>query len=730
MKAPFRRGLALLVLAAASSAAAGTPRAESTLEIRLVSSEGRAVEGARVSLWRSRADEGALARGSSDEEGLARLPLDSECGECLLSVAHPRHPRVVRRLDLQSGPSISIELARGNSRSIRVLDAKSGTLVPGFRAVVFPAAGIAGERAFLADALFARPFDQSEEASARIEGLGEDPAALLVHSPRHALQILPLAPTGRGPLVARLDDDSCREISLVSESTGLPVPDARVAGSAHMLDGSLATLALWSKSDAAGRVLHCPPPGTNEIHVRHPAHAPLRLRMSDVEAGSRVKLREAARISGHVLDADGNPVPGARLTLRSSHGELQAESGPAGAFELAGLPREEVELEVRLAAGQGEARMTRLVDLEGQSRRILALQLRQAPRLEVVDAAGEAVQEATLVTIVADRAVAEARLGPEGVTSLPRCDESGALVSLREGSSLYFDAPSPPTRALDRRRLRVPAEVVSGRVVDAEGRALEGALVTCAPRQASLRRDSGPGPLWLPSRRESIVARGSASLAATDSRGEFSLRRPAWCEALEAQGPPAKHGKVAEARARVDLSGGLDELEIQLSPGFGARARVDALAGREALTGRIELRRPESSTPRGEFALVAGHARIDLEDAGPWMLVARVESYAPALSAPFLARAGEEREILLRVERGAFLVIDVEGAWPSDESTPVIDEAGRDWAAVTEAFPAGDARLMLGPLPLGEYRINYSAGAARARLKHAGQVVEVPRPRH
>ena len=372
--------------------------------------------------------------------------------------------------------------------------------------------------------------------------------------------------------------------------------------------------------------------------------------------------------------------------------------------------------------------LTRTLDLSRAPLTKVALELRSPPLVQVEDGAGDPIVTGTLVSIVDDRALSEAKLNQEGLAHLPHADESGALVALREGEAVYFDRVRRPREGERSARFRLPGARVSGRVLGAEGEAVEGALVSCSPRRAALRRSHRPGPLWLGSRGESVIARGVASLAVSDERGRFTLRRPAWCVALEAQPPPADAGEIPAGRARVSLEGTNEDIEIRLTRGFQARARVTSMSGGAVGSGRIEVRQPASWTPRAEFSIIAGESSVELEGPGPWILVARVPDHAPAISPPFFARAGKQVEVALDVEEGAFLVIEPEGAWPSDESTRVLDSARRDWSRTAEALPFGEGRLMLGPLPLGLYEVRYEGGPVRVRLRSVGEVVEAARP--
>jgi hypothetical protein len=62
-----------------------------------------------------------------------------------------------------------------------------------------------------------------------------------------------------------------------------------------------------------------------------------------LEAGSTknldLQLREGGVVAGRVIDPDGAPIPGARVEVWLSPGEIKATSGPDGSFRLAGADR-------------------------------------------------------------------------------------------------------------------------------------------------------------------------------------------------------------------------------------------------------------------------------------------------------------------------------------------------------------------------------------------------------
>lgn len=337
------------------------------------------------------------------------------------------------------------------------------------------------------------------------------------------------------------------------------LPDDIVAGA----DGRFAAGPLW--------------PGDVALQAEHAGRAPARLTLrglapGEVREGIELVLPDGAAVSGRAVLADGTPVAGARITASPERptwpprdGDLAVVARDDGSFRIAGLEPGGVRLSATLAVPEEPEgpEGPEEPEQERRGRRPLAAELRDVPpgsadlvlvlrpgaRLagRVVDEQGLPV---TSFSVTAFRDSDTRGLGrvsgqfadPGGAFALEDVAPGAWRLEARADGHAVALPPLVTAPAEDVVLVLPRAAVVRGVVLDAQGRAQEGAHVVAELR--SYR------PVT----------------AETDARGAFALERlPAGEVRVWASAPPA--APTREVALLLDPGEVVEDLELRLSAG-------------------------------------------------------------------------------------------------------------------------------------------------------------------
>ena len=207
----------------------------------------------------------------------------------------------------------------------------------------------------------------------RLMGLRPGDGSVRADEPRHVLWTRARVPLEKGA-TKTLDVPLTRGASLsgrVIDEDGRPVPEAKVlvsSGDDSPFRFVLRAMAgdpgakIRSRADGTFSASRLPPGENQRLTVQHPDYEKgklggISLQAGGTRTGAVVTLRRGLVLTGTVKDPEGNPVPGAELTLsesrvvRSSRGGMRmqiafggvsdvpsARSGADGRFELKGIP--------------------------------------------------------------------------------------------------------------------------------------------------------------------------------------------------------------------------------------------------------------------------------------------------------------------------------------------------------------------------------------------------------
>jgi protocatechuate 3,4-dioxygenase beta subunit len=401
---------------------------------------------------------------------------------------------------------------------------------------------------------------------------------------------------------------------------------------------------------AAGRV---------DLRLAAPGHAPAVVRGVRVPDGGEVDLgtwylEPEAEIRGTVLDAAGEPVPGAdvRSWPDPSH---RAAADATGAFVLAGLvPGQRLDLQVT-AGGFVPARLARV----------------EAPAadLDVRLAAGASVSG--IVVDTAGEPQADVSLGIEPVPASGRTDGGlyGGTESADDGSFRQDGLPAgtvllvpwgrgrPVVLSLEPGEHRDDARVVldddtgllrfTGRVVDTAGRPVAGAEIGL---RAVSERSELPGPVrFAPLAQSGADGRFAAEVPLPpDSRGELRAAHPDHLDLVQpwqsAAGEVHAEMVLRPGAARVagrvlgDTGDGLDG------------ARVDLVRGAAGPDDPWLADRSQSTT-----AGAGGRFRFDGIEPGRYRVHATLDGWMEGGGEALAVAAGDVAEVELRPSRGSLV---------------------------------------------------------------------------
>ncbi|HEV8578527.1 MAG TPA: carboxypeptidase-like regulatory domain-containing protein [Thermoanaerobaculia bacterium] len=345
-----------------------------------------------------------------------------------------------------------------------------------------------------------------------------------------------------------------------------------------------------------------------DLAVRHPDFAEAQVHGAEIGAGSPVEivLRRPSRVSGRVVDPSDRGIPGALVLLRvqPSHTERWVETGEDGAFMAEQLPPGELSVRAS-AAGYQDARID---DLELATEEPLdSLTLRLSPAAALAGSVGDAEGK----PLAGVRVSVSSTAGKEGANVAEwTTDDAGAfrLDGLRPGPVVIraeHRAYRPAERRMELKAgsneldLSLESDLwLSGRVLDAGGDPVAGALVTVASP------DTRP-------KTESSAADGSFRVS-----GLRQGRQRLQVEAAE----------FASSHTEVEMGPEpLEGIEVRLARGGTIRGRLRALA--PSLLPRVEVgaRSPTLGDRRG-IVEPDGRYRIAGLPPGDWTVIAQVAS--------------------------------------------------------------------------------------------------------
>jgi hypothetical protein len=478
----------------------------------------------------------------------------------------------------------------------------------------------------------------------------------------------------------------------VLDASGSPVAGASV--SAELEDDPNEVVVAESGADG-GFALVGVAAGRHRLRVEGPGVLSAEVRFVPAPASQvRVVVSREVAVEGRVLALDGRGTAGVAVRLTRGGQPLEATSDASGRFRFTGLP----EGRYRVWAFRGEQASAALAAERLGAGPFAAIDLVLAPAAvlagRVVNTAsgGGVVADVTLVADDPDEPPRTARSDADGrfrVEGIPfgRWTGDAHAPGYLSADAIRFLAASDyaPVIQLE------PGAAVSGRVVDADGRPLEGATV---------------------------LARGQGADGAGQEISDATLVRPP----AAADDPSAglatwKAGTTATGLAfipRGELGVTVGPLPYPPPPGAGALRVASPLAAAPADLPPLPVDpavAPRLTTgPDGRF-------RITGVPPGRYQVFAHKGGYADGASAPFQVELG--REVAdLDVALGAGLtlegqVVDDRGAAVAGASVAAQPRAGGQPSLATTG---ADGRYRLGPLA-GELRLSVTAvgygGAAR-----------------
>lgn len=675
------------------------------VEGRVVDGDGAAVEGARVQ--------------AMPEAGMFSLPMDRRrFAEALLSDTRGRFTVV----DLRPGERVTLVAAKEGyvtARSPRVEAPSEGPV----EVVLELGGGVAGE---VVD-LDGRPMPR-----ARVEA-GYPEARMSVGG-----QVFPVPlRTGKSTLTDaegrfRLEGLEPGTVTLTAEADGFPPaeregiaveagataegvrivlsPGAVLEGTVRGPDGAgvagvTVTVAAedfggfrylapgTARSDAEGRFrVTGLEPGSVRVEGQHRRYPPAETQVDLRPGVNRADLvfEEGQEVAGWVVDAAGEAVPGARVTLAPAEGGSyrEAVTGPEGAFDLAGVSPGRYHLTAS-APGFAQGGPEEPLEVKDQPLRGITVEL----------AAGGAIRgrllglefdELPQVIVFAHRADGSAgythrqafgRADFEGRYSVPNLTPGRWEVSAQVGEG---DRTARGSVTLER---------------DGEEAYLDLDFSAGLTFSGLVRVDGQPAPQAT----VQAYGAGGGGSSRTNHLGRFRIGN---LEPGSYQVQVALDGSTVH-RQELELSAD-EDVVFDLATGAVSGVVVDAATGSpvELATVSLEPGGEERSgfyTALGVASAADGSFRFARAGAGPWRLVARKEGYAPAELAIEVVPGGSADGLVLTLERSGTLNLRVRlwtGAVPGQLSVTVLGAQGQviDRSSVT---PGPDGSAVVRTLPRG-----------------------------
>ncbi len=478
------------------------------------------------------------------------------------------------------------------------------------------------------------------------------------------------------------------------------------------------------------------------------------VRPEDARAGRVPELRLPPEVvlAGTVSDAAGEPVPGARIRLRTpAHPGLTwdrgfggespgATSDEQGRFRAAGLDAGSVYLLRVEAAGFAELEQP----VEPPARLALVLERGGGLAGTVTDPYAAPVAGARVRLFSApdesERLVVQVRDGEQLAEHETHTGADGGFVLDTVAAGTYdlrVDAAGlaplrrmgvevPRGELLDLGRLVAEQAVaVAGRVVDGEGEPVAGARVS-VNLFSPYRGWRGSRSVYVFSSDPSAI-RQQVGGVVTDDEGRFRLGGLAAGELVDLDVDHPRH----RARKVDGVEPPADDLEIELDAGVRVTGRVLDASGRPVASAQVRLQtESEVQTSGGQSRFSSNHAAITDEEGrfdeaglapGTLSVEAMSGDLSPAAAGPFTTESGDligPLELVLGepVElAGTLYGLDgdpVPGVLVEAQRAASTDSRTRTGRRSARTGPAG--RYRFHGLPAGEYEVSAQAGAARA----------------
>jgi protocatechuate 3,4-dioxygenase beta subunit len=263
-------------------------------------------------------------------------------GTWLLRAASDRHQPTMLDIDLQPEErrdGLVLVVRAGNAIAGQVVDDR-GIGVAGMR--------VGAKRKEKAGTFDIERFSPDEATTTdahgyfSLSGLGDEPVTVRAFGPGHGSAVAADVPVGTGDLVLRVERHGVIEGVLVG-ADGAPIAGSRVRAEAATNDGG-GPLVIEEFGFVGGVVrgeattgadgsfrLESVRPGTVAVVAHGKAHRPARqhgivVRPAQVTAGVRLVADAGATVNVLVLDAEGRPVAGARVTAN----RVRERTGPGG----------------------------------------------------------------------------------------------------------------------------------------------------------------------------------------------------------------------------------------------------------------------------------------------------------------------------------------------------------------------------------------------------------------
>jgi protocatechuate 3,4-dioxygenase beta subunit len=478
------------------------PQSPSTLAVTVLDPVGKPVEGAFVmalpvlgAYIGAELQAGKLRSAITDKDGRAgldRMPRGP------WSVTVRARGFVSRTESRVSVASLTMRLERGGVLNGVVLDGTTRAAIAGARVVVdegLPLPGEWEERLTRLEAV------ADARGTFKLEGLGRAPVSLVARAPGYGPGRRDTARAGSRVELFLFPGPTL--FGTARDEAGKPVAGATV----RLFGEGWSAPPTAEPADAAGRFTASGiEPGEYWVVARAGARAPglAKVTVTAEDATAEVTLGDGGYVIGRVVDEAGRPISGATLRPETFEGRglpalvgetMAGSSGADGSFALGPLPAGSLGLLVS-HRGHANGRVEAVVrSRQAADLRDVALETGLAVRGRVRDREG-----AGLPGILVR---AEPARGGEGATADAETDADGAfsLSGLPAGAyAVVAEAAGFARARASATAGGAPVEIVmdvggtiSGRVVDAEGRPVEGATVF----GESAEPDSSPARSWV-----------------------------------------------------------------------------------------------------------------------------------------------------------------------------------------------------------------------------------------
>jgi protocatechuate 3,4-dioxygenase beta subunit len=415
-------------------------------------------------------------------------------------------------------------------------------------------------------------------------------------------------------------------------------------------------------------------------------------------------LERGASISGRVLDPDGKPVAEAQVSARaaSRRDEHHSTSDREGGFRIVALPEAP---DYRVKAWHDEFAPATVPGISVKGREdVSGIEIRLSKggsiRGRVRDHGGIAIAKSTVYAIGASREDGEVTSDAGAESD----EEGGYEISRLQPGTYTVTAESPGLARVEKSGVRVEegkaasgvdftlgaGKSLSGRVVDAGGRPIEGAAVELV----------GQGG----------IRAYTIDSATTGSDGRFTVK---WGEEMQPSLSASKSGyekaylKDSSAAGEVTLTlerSGIIAGQVK-APGGGSLKRLEVWA---VIPGEFLGFRFSQGDEDGERTRVEPSGRFEVSVApGTHTIQAQAAGYAPALAGPITVGPGERREgVLIDLVPEARIggtVLRKGAKTPFEEASVAIRPASGGYGALPYAGATASGRFSLEGVPAGAF---------------------------